>query len=49
MVGVPPHNRKVGLVFQNYALFPNMSVRKNVAFGLKMQKMRGNHLLRKSK
>jgi len=39
MVGVPPHNRKVGLVFQNYALFPHMSVRKNVAFGLKMQKM----------
>ena len=39
MVGVPPHNRKVGLVFQNYALFPHMTVRKNVAFGLKMQKM----------
>ena len=39
MVGVPPQNRKVGLVFQNYALFPHMSVRKNVAFGLKMQKM----------
>lgn len=39
MVGVPPQNRKVGLVFQNYALFPHMSVRKNVAFGLKMKKM----------
>ena len=46
MVGVPPHNRKVGLVFQNYALFPHMSVRKNVAFGLKMQKC-SNHSLEK--
>lgn len=34
---VPPENRNVGLVFQSYALFDNMSVRANVAFGLKMQ------------
>lgn len=34
---VPPENRNVGLVFQSYALFENMSVRANVAFGLKMQ------------
>lgn len=39
MTGVPPHKRTVGLVFQNYALFPHMSVRKNVEFGLKMQKV----------
>ena len=38
MIGVPPHRRKVGLVFQNYALFPHMSVKKNIEFGLKMQK-----------
>ena len=34
---VPPENRNVGLVFQSYALFDNMSVLANVAFGLKMQ------------
>jgi|LSQX01.2.fsa_nt_gb iron(III) transport system ATP-binding protein len=30
-----PGQRKIGMVFQNYAIFPNMTVRKNVAFGLK--------------
>jgi putative spermidine/putrescine transport system ATP-binding protein len=34
---VPPEDRNVGLVFQKYALFDNMTVRQNVAFGLKMQ------------
>ncbi|RZH68449.1 ABC transporter ATP-binding protein [Natrinema altunense] len=34
---VPPEERHVGLVFQSYALFDTMSVRANVAFGLKMQ------------
>ncbi len=32
-------NRKVGMVFQSYALFPNMSVRANIGYGLKMQKL----------
>jgi spermidine/putrescine ABC transporter ATP-binding subunit len=35
----PPHRRNVGLVFQNYALFPHMTVRDNIAFPLKMRKM----------
>lgn len=35
----PPHRRNVGLVFQNYALFPHMSVRDNVAFPLRMRKI----------
>ena len=34
---VPPEQRNVGLVFQSYALFDNMSVLANVAFGLKMR------------
>lgn len=36
---LPSNKRKVGMVFQNYALFPTMSVYDNIAFGLKVNKL----------
>ena len=36
---LPPHQRNVNTVFQNYALFPHMSVAENVAFGLRMERL----------
>ena len=36
VVDVPPNRRGVGMVFQNYALFPNMTARQNIGFGLKV-------------
>jgi len=38
MAQTPPHKRNVNTVFQNYALFPHLTVEENVAFGLKYQK-----------
>jgi len=38
MAGVPPRRRGLAMVFQNYAVFPHMKVRDNVAFGLRMNK-----------
>ena len=36
---VPPHKRNIGMVFQNYALFPHMTVAENLAYPLKVKKM----------
>ena len=35
---LPPKDRDIAMVFQNYALYPHMNVRRNMAFGLKMRK-----------
>lgn len=39
VTALPVERRKIGMVFQSYALFPNMSVRGNIGYGLKMQKL----------
>jgi putative spermidine/putrescine transport system ATP-binding protein len=38
IVARPPHKREMGIVFQSYALFPHLTVARNVAFGLEMRK-----------
>ena len=38
--GIAPDKRKIGMVFQDYALFPHMTVRQNIQFGLKIKKDR---------
>jgi spermidine/putrescine transport system ATP-binding protein len=42
---IPAHRRDFGLVFQDYALFPHLSVRENVAFGLKMRRLPQNEIM----
>jgi putrescine transport system ATP-binding protein len=39
MTGVPPYERPVNMMFQSYALFPHMNVERNVAFGLKQDRL----------
>ncbi len=43
---VPAQKRNIGMVFQNYAIFPHMTVRQNVAYGLKPRKVKGEALTR---
>ena len=42
-----PKDRDIAMVFQNYALYPHMSVRDNMGFGLKMQKFKKNEIKRR--
>ena len=39
LAGIPPHARNIGLMFQDYALFPHLNVAQNILFGLKMHGM----------
>ena len=39
IVAMPPHERPVNMMFQNYALFPHLSVEGNIAFGLRQEKV----------
>ena len=45
--GLPAHRRDVGMVFQDYAVFPHLSVRDNVAFGLKQRKIAASEIARR--
>ncbi len=39
VTGVPPYERNIGMVFQNYALWPHMTIFDNIAYGLKLKKL----------
>jgi ABC-type Fe3+/spermidine/putrescine transport system ATPase subunit len=45
--GLPPERRNIGILFQNYALFPHLSVYDNIAFGLRMRKVADNDIRRR--
>jgi putrescine transport system ATP-binding protein len=46
MSAIPPYDRPVNMMFQSYALFPHMSVEKNVAFGLEQEHLRRDAIRR---
>ena len=44
LIGVPPYKRPVNMMFQSYALFPYMTVKQNIAFGLKQEHLPKNQI-----
>lgn len=47
VTNLPTQRRDIGFVFQNYALFPHLTVAQNIAFGLKIRKVRGAQLTKR--
>jgi iron(III) transport system ATP-binding protein len=48
LTDVPPNKRNTGMVFQNYALWPHMTVRQNVEYGLRMRDVPASEMARRS-
>lgn len=44
---IPAHKRNIGMVFQNYAIFPHMTVKQNIQYGLKLRKISKEEMSRK--
>jgi putative spermidine/putrescine transport system ATP-binding protein len=44
---LPPEKRGIGIVFQNYAIFPHMNVAENIAFGLRLRHVPGDQITRR--
>lgn len=44
---IPAHKRNIGMVFQNYAIFPHLTVRQNVEYGLKLRKLNKQEMKKK--
>lgn len=44
---IPAHKRNIGMVFQSYAIFPHLTVRENVEYGLKLRKMKKDEMKKK--
>ncbi len=49
IAAVPPYRRNIGMVFQNYALFPHMTVGENIAFPLKLRKVKKADIQRRTR
>ena len=47
MTGKPPYERNIGMVFQNYALWPHMRIFDNIAYGLKLKKFSADEIREK--
>ena len=43
VTGLEPHQRNIAMVFQDYALYPHMTVKDNISFGLKQQSLPERH------